>query len=460
LAEHLERGAESAAEHLLAAAAWARAGQRASDRCAQADAIRHYDRALSLLGASGLQAAPTDVATRPGRSLPTASIELAAQLGGGSSRAVIRGSEVSAVEDDFQRALELAHATGDGTPLFRTLIGLYSFAALRSRFATARELGERCMRIAKSTGDAALEFEACRPLYSVAIFVGEMAEARRHIERAKALLDRVANRPQPVMLSMYTEVALWFFEALSCALGGDVDRAIEVMQRATAFAEQRRHAFSDAFAAYGEALLARTRGEPRLSLEAAERCFAAADEFDFNWLRHLALGYRGWAEARLGKPASGIARLRAAVDGLTASGETMTMTDLQCALAECCIADGRFDEARLVVEAIAKLAAESGGVVFEPERLRLRAVLELSQHGAAAEPEAVDLLQRAIVVAERQEAPFLALRAARVLAQVLARTDRLREARELLDRAIGGVRTSASVADIREAVKERAALGS
>jgi tetratricopeptide (TPR) repeat protein len=445
LAEHLERGAHDAADRLQAAGTWARAGQRAADRCAHADAISHYDRALTLLGA---EPAPAG--------LP---IELAVRLGRGSSNAGLRGYAVPEVEEDFQRALNLAQALGEAPPLFRALIGLYSFSALRSRFATAQQIGERCLRIAQATGDPFLEFEAYRPLYSVAIFVGETSAAVRYIELASGLLEKAAKRPQPVMVSLYTEVTLWLFEALTLWLRGELDRAIETIARAIRFAEERRHSFSIGFALFGEILLRRVRSEPELALAAAERLCALAEQHDFPWLRGVALCYRGWAEAQLGNPDVGIPRMRNGLEGLLATGATMTMPDVHCALAECCIEQGRFDEARRALDAGAQLAAESGGVLVEPERLRLQALLELAQHGDAALPGALALANQSIAMARKHEAVALEIRAARVLAAVLVRQGHLDQARAALDGSLARCQGRGSMPDLASARSERAALG-
>ena len=107
---------------------WQRAGQRATQRSANVEAISYLTKALEML--KTLQESPA-----------RAQQELALQIGLGVPLMLTKGFAAPEVEKIYSRARELYQQVGESPQFFPMLYGLWQFYSVRAEYNTARELG-------------------------------------------------------------------------------------------------------------------------------------------------------------------------------------------------------------------------------------------------------------------------------------------------------------------------------
>jgi class 3 adenylate cyclase/tetratricopeptide (TPR) repeat protein len=176
LAFHLMNGAEpaSAIPHYLSA------GKKAAARGGHAEAIAHFECALSLM-----EKLP------PG--LERLQMELGALLPLAISLASVRGYAADEVKDALTRAREICGMMGDAAPLFPVLHGLAKFWTVRGDQIQAEELIRTCAKIADETGTPLYIVESDATLSYVLNITGQFGdEILMRLKRGPEVYD--ANR--------------------------------------------------------------------------------------------------------------------------------------------------------------------------------------------------------------------------------------------------------------------------
>src|SRR5262249_17461119 len=147
---------------------WQRAGQRAIDRSAYAEAIGHLTKGVEVI-----------------RSLPDtparAQRELTLQTALGLVLNATRGAAAPEVQRAYARAQALCQEVDDPRQLSAALAGLRRFYLTRGDFQAARAVGEQLLELAQSQHDTALllwgHFGVGAPLY----MLGALPAARAHL---------------------------------------------------------------------------------------------------------------------------------------------------------------------------------------------------------------------------------------------------------------------------------------
>ena len=149
---------------------WQQAGQRASKRSANVEAISHLTTGLELLQTL------TDTPER-------AQQELTLQATLGPLLIATRGYAAEETGAAYTRARELCRQVGETPLLFRVLFGLWAFYIVRAEHKTAYSLGEQLLSLAESQQDTTLLVEAHWALGASSFALGEVTSARAHLER-------------------------------------------------------------------------------------------------------------------------------------------------------------------------------------------------------------------------------------------------------------------------------------
>ena len=160
---------------------WQRAGQKASQRSANSEAINYLLKGLELL---------KTLPNTPER----AQQELLLQTAIGPALIVTKGLVAPEVGKAYARARELCQQVEETLQLFPVLRGLSLFYAGRAEHTTARELSEQCLHLVQHTQDPALLLEAHYIMGNNLFYLGEFAPAREHFERSLALYDSRQHR--------------------------------------------------------------------------------------------------------------------------------------------------------------------------------------------------------------------------------------------------------------------------
>ena len=141
---------------------WQQAGQRASLRSANLEAINHLTKGLDVL---------TTLPDSPER----LQHELDLQITLGQALTVTKGFAAPEVGHTYARARELCQQVEETPQLFPVLRGLWNFYLLRGELRTARELAEQLLSLAQRTHDPALLQQAHSALAGALVHLGEFS---------------------------------------------------------------------------------------------------------------------------------------------------------------------------------------------------------------------------------------------------------------------------------------------
>ena len=152
---------------------WQRAGQQASDRSANLEAISHLTTGIELL---------TTLPETPEHTQQALTLHIAL----GAALQMAKGHAAPEVEHAYTQARALCQQVGETPELVPVLFGLWRFYLVRSQLHTARELGETLLRLAQRTHDPALAVIAHYALGVTWFCLGALPAARQHLEEGIA----------------------------------------------------------------------------------------------------------------------------------------------------------------------------------------------------------------------------------------------------------------------------------
>jgi class 3 adenylate cyclase/predicted ATPase len=420
---------------------WRRAGERASQRSAHAEAISHLTKGIELLKA---------LPDTPERTQQ----ELVLQLTLGTALIAIKGYGASEVEQTYLRARALCQQRGETPQLFLIVGGLCSVYMERAELTRARELAEQLLRLAQNVQHPVLLLGAHLALGVVLFYLGELASARQHIEQSLALYTPQephsygsALDPGVIGFSQLAYVLYWL---------GYPDQALKSSQKAVTVARELAHPFSLVLALNFAAGVHRMRGELQPAHELEEARLALCSEQGLT--QELAYGaiLRGWALAAQGQE-EGIVQMRQGLAAYRATGAELWRPYWLALLAETYGKIGQATEGlRVLVEALPAgerprrrdLEAELHRVKGE---LLLRSQSQGPEAGVHPSAEVEQCFQQAIDLARQQQAKSWELRAVMSLSRLWRQQGKKDEARQLLAEIYGWFTEGFETKDLQEA---------
>jgi TOMM system kinase/cyclase fusion protein len=418
---------------------WQKAGQRAVERSAYAEAITHLSKGLEVL--KTLADTPEHLQQ-----------ELDLQLALGPALVVIRGPASPAVEQAYARAQELCQQVGETPQHFPVLWGLWRFYNNRAEYQRARALGERLLRLAQQVHDAALLLEAHHALWATLVWSGEFAAARAHLEQGSALYDPQQHHAHARLYGHDPGVCGLSCAALSLWSLGYPDQALQSLHEALTLAQALAHPPSLAPALDFATMLHQSRREQQATYERAEALMALATAQGF--AQHVALAtiMRGWVLAAQGQGAEGTAQMRQGLAAYQATGTERRRPYYLALLAEAYGSLGQTAEGlSLLAEALATVD-RTGERGWAAELHRLQGELLLAQAGERQRvSEAEACLHQALDVARRQQAKSWELRAATSLSRLWQQQGKRAAAHALLAPIYGWFTEGFDTADLQEA---------
>jgi class 3 adenylate cyclase/predicted ATPase len=413
-----------------AVAYWERAGQRAIERSANAEAITHLTKGLAIL-----------------KSLPEPAShiqqELAFQIALGVPLAATRGFAAPEVEHTYARARELCRQVGDTPQLFPVLAGLWRIYLVRGELQQARELGEQLL---------ALNPRALDPLGTVLFFVGELTAALTHLEQGFALYDPQRHRSHAFRATQNPAAACLTYAAVVLWLLGYPDRALQRGHEAVTMVQEPAHPLSLAHALAYTATLHQFRREGQAAQACAEAAVTLAAEQGFAVYCAHGMVLRGWTQAEQGQAEEGRARIVSGLEAWRTTGAAVQRPYYLALLAEAYGQSKQAEEGLEVVAEALTLVAKTGEGWWEAELYRLRGEFLLLQEGKRQTFEEVEsCFQQARAVARRQQAKSLELRAAMSLARLWQQQGKRQEAYDLLAPIYGWFTEGFDTADLQDA---------
>jgi predicted ATPase len=401
----------------------------------------HESVALARRGLSVLQALP-DTPDRARR-------EIRLQLTLGVQLQVALGYAAPEAEHIYDRARTLCEQLAETPSLFRVLWGLWMFYLVRPDLGKARELAERLFTLAQDQAQFLLAREALVVTY---LHLGDPGMARDHMEQAIALYDPKRHKSLTDLYGQDPAVTCLAFGAVALWLLGYPDQGVQRSREAVALGRELRQPNTLGLALYFGAILRQYRREAPAVRESAEAAAAIAAEHGISLWQAVGLVMCGWALAEQDQADSSIARIRGGLTAWQGTGGGTHRPYHLALLAEALGRAGQLEEGLGALAESLALAQRTGEGFHTAELHRLRGELLLRQdtdEGACREAEAC--FRQAFVIARRQQAKSLELRAAMSLTRLYQKQGRPAEARPMLAECYGWFTEGFDTPDLQEA---------
>jgi len=417
---------------------WKLAGRRAAEHSAHAEAISHLTKGLELL-----------------HSLPESSerssLEWEIQTNLGPALMASKGFGASEVGETYNRALELARNSKQGTESFRALWGLFAFYVTRSELQTARELGEQIQKAVSDSKDPDLLLAPHRALGQAFLLLGDQRTARAHLEQGVSLYNVAHKGDLALIYGRDPGVACLTYLAWSLWLLGYPEKAEQRNNESLALARELKHPFSLAVALVWAATIyqflhdgqrAEKLAEAALTLSASEGGFAQVSAF--------AMVLRGWAWSQRGRERDGIGLTNQGLAAYRQTGSEANRPMGLAYMAELYKQTGEFDEGLLCISEALTLVKETGEGMYEAELYRLKGDLLLVKNACDSD-ETEGCYKTAIEISRKQSAKSWELRATTSLARLLRDSGRRAEARTMLADIYNWFTEGFDTADLKDA---------
>jgi predicted ATPase/DNA-binding CsgD family transcriptional regulator len=235
---------ELIAHHLVEAGAagwslpfWRQAGERATRRSANREAVSHLRAGLRAL------------AVLPDGE-PRNQAEMELQLALGTPLIAVAGYTGHETAAAYARALELAEHVGDTGGIFQALYGVWVNAMMRGEHRRALAMAGRLVSLALEAGSMAREITARRILGISLSLPGRLKEGQRELEAALGLYRRDEHGGLMLQFGQDPRIAALSILAWNAAVQGDRRMSGSFARRALAEAEALGSAHTLAYATY------------------------------------------------------------------------------------------------------------------------------------------------------------------------------------------------------------------
>jgi predicted ATPase len=414
-----------------------RAGQQALKHSAYAGAIGNLSLATKLL-----------------EKLPNGTErierEMFLQLALGPAFEHTKGFAAHEVERVYTRARELCEQLGDRRELFDVLYGLWVMHHVRGDLRAASKLAEQLRERAQRARDPALTMQASTLCGAASFYEGELLSSREQLVTALSLYDPEQHRLNALQYGVDAKVGALSFLALTLWQLGYVDQAAKQSDESLAWAQGLSHPFSLAFAEYFVGILRQSRREPRAAQEHAEAGIRLSEEHGFIQFLAWSTGLHGWVMVEQGRREEGVAQIREGLEMSRSARDGLWRPYFLCLLAETCIETNSFDNGLSALTEALAISDELGIGFSKPEihRLKGESLLRKNDSNVA---EAKRCFERAIEVAQNQNAKSLQLRAITSLARLLAKHGKRDEAHAMLADIYNWFTEGFDTADLKDA---------
>lgn len=431
LAHHLTEARQI--EHAIGY--WLKAGERAAERSANLEAIRHLTRGLEALK------------TLP-ESLERDRRELSFQTAVGTPLIAVHGYSAAQTGAAYSRARVLCERLGEAEPLVATLSGEFVYHFVRGDYRMMRRLTDEARQVSERLPNPVIRLASHRLAGITAMHFGAFPNARSEFEAILQLYDARQHRSQPVHYVHDPKVSALTYLALVLWILGlpeEARRSSNEAFRCAAELDQANltaHVHNFAGAGLDELL-----GDVPGVRAHAEAIVELADRHNLGYWRVNGLILRGWAMVQEGATEAGIALMRQNAADRAAQGVGWYQARYLCMLAAAYARVGQAEPGlRVIAEAKALVAANDEHMwVGELDRIEG----ELKQVQGASATEIETCFARAIAITRTQGARSLELRATRDLARLWHDQGRHRDACALLARAFGWFTEGFETADLR-----------
>ncbi len=416
---------------------WHRAGQRAVQRAAYAEAISHFSKGLEVL------------ASLP-ESAQRAQTELALQIALGYALIPVKGWASSETAAAFTRAGELCAQIGEVPQLFRALWGLGAFHFVRGDQRKAREAAEQCLGLAQQTEDTDSLIEAHYLRGMAASASGEFSSGQSLLERCVQLYGPGKRDLHAMLYGQDPKASALAWLAMDLWVLGYPDQALARARDGLAFVQGVSNPFTLARNLAGLGFVHVYRREPQPKDGPLAAAIALCVEQGFPYFRAVVSTFQASNLALLGQLDEANALLCESIERLREIGSELLLTVISGNLAQLCLARCEYDQGLAAVAEGLALVERNGEHWGEPELYRLRGDLLIAA-GNQDPAEAEACFQRAIRAARTRQARAYELRATTSLARLWRSQGRRADARAALRAVYGWFGEGLDTADLNDA---------
>ena len=400
---------------------WQRAGERAMQRAANAEAVVHFNKALQLC-----------------RELPHSvertEQELTLHILLGVALVMTRGYAAPEVQQNYARARDLCEQAGNTPQLFPALWGLWLFYQVRAELGQAREIAERLLRLAQDAPDTFFSVTAHGAMGATLTCLGELRDAQWHLREGLRRYDVRQHGSQAALYGQDIGVLCRSHLAWTLWLSGYSAQAREQLKAALELAGEVNHLHSLAFALNFAAALCEFRQDAPLAQDYGEETARLSGEQGFPFWLAGGHTYAGWAEMAQGHVEKGLAQMAQGFAAWQFTGALLMQPHYLALRAQALVKTRQQSEALQLIEAALNAVAVTGECWWEAELYRLKGEWlwrpPASDGEQAKEAEACFL--RALESARKQNALALELRGAISLSRLWQEQGKQAEARALL----------------------------
>ncbi|MBI3247900.1 MAG: tetratricopeptide repeat protein [Deltaproteobacteria bacterium] len=309
------------------------------------------------------------------------------------------------------------------------------------------------------------ELEVC--LYEL----GDSVLAREHFEQGITLYDPQQHRSLVLLYGQDLGVYCHGLGASVLWCLGYPAQALKSAREALTLARRLSHPYTLAYDLLHVAMFYQLRREALAVQELAEEAIALATEHGFHLISAWVAIFRGWALAKQGEAAEGIAQMRQSLAAFRATGAGVGLPLYLSLLAEACGKVGQVEEGlTLLAEALATVD-KTEERFYEAELYRLKGELLLQQENQKAKvkeqkskietdprslmPDAQGKTEacflKAMEIAKKQQAKSLELRTVMSLSRLWQTQGKKAEARRMLAEIYGWFTEGFDTKDLQEA---------
>jgi len=371
-------------------------------------------------------------------------LELNLQLGVGAVLMATLGYADGETAGAYQRASDISERLGDSTQLIFALTGLATQPLLRGELDVAQAIADKALAASQRHGKSKTEVLGYHIAGVVQCHAGRFGAAWDLLSHAHGQYreeEHVRNPQDPGILVLeYMALTAWQL--------GLADTAQRRMQDAVNLSDRLRKPFGVArcsfYAGYLQALLR----NPLAAQEFSEKAIKWSTQYSIQLYLDASRIVYGWAIAKQGRGAEGVACTRAALESFKAAGNRLGIGAFMGFFAEALLSAGLPDEASAAIDEGFRLVLEEqmdisylwwikGKLVLKdsiPQTDTLLSNLDKSNVTAAE-----NCFRTALSIATNIGAKSYAIRSAASLGRLLAASGRTTEARVMIEPLLTGM---------------------
>ncbi len=313
------------------------------------------------------------------------------------------------VQRSYERAREICATLGNPPELFPVLYGLYTYHCVAANHNEGETLNGLCLDIAIGTDDDGLRLEAEMLKGMTHFFYGEFAPAKTLLEESVNRYDIERFGNHCYLYGQDPGMVASSYLALTSAIQGDTEKAIELSDRCVDQTRALKHPFSLAygltFAAWLKVLLDRTDD----GAELVEEALALCERQHIGIFLGMARVVAGWVRYQQRRFDEAVRDIRGGIEEFDALGAGVLMPFWHGLLSLAELEMGDHERALAAANRALSLAARSGEHWSSAELYRFRARVLLRANPGSLDADR--MLRDAIDLAHRQGAVLFEQRA-------------------------------------------------